>query len=158
MQKVKRSEKKKFREEMNDRVALLVYQYLGNKEQKARLSRSGSTIEFNHHQIINGVKSRVSLPQGYKLVLLGYDIILENPSPVRIRYGMYKYWIGNNVFFIRNLEQIVDLISETIANAIPMAIEYRENQKANWNKEFNKFIRLRSIEAVAQQIKRTQIQ
>lgn len=158
MQEVKRSEKKKFREEMNDRVALLVYRYLGNMEQKARLNRSNSSMGFSHHQIINGVKSRVSLPSGYKLVLRGYDIILENPSPVHIRYGMYRYWIGNNVFIIQNLEQIVDLISDTIINAIPMAIEYREIQKANWNKEFNKFIRLRSIEAVVQQIKRTQIQ
>jgi len=147
------NERKEFKEEMTDRIAFRMYRILEQKESVDMLSRSARTPDYNYHDVIRGVSSRISLPKDCRLKLRGYEIILDNPTPVYVRFNSGNYWIGGNLLVSRCLEQTVDMIVNTIMFAVPEGLSTYEEQEKDWEREFNKYVRLRAINAVAEEIR-----
>ncbi len=147
--------RKAFKDEMTDRVAIRMYRVLEQKESVDVLSRCGRTPDYTFYDIINAVSSRVSLPKDCRIKLRGYEMILDNPTPVYIRFSSGYYWIGGHLLIVRCLEQIVDMIVNTILFAIPEGLSSQEAQKQDWEREFNKYVKLQAINAVAEDIRQS---
>lgn len=146
------NDREQFRDEMTERLSVQMYNQLEKQEALDARHRQSHTKDYRLIEVRNAVKRRLPLPEGVDVVLRGYELIVENPSPVYIRFGNGNYWIGAHLFVIRSKEQIVDMICHTISCIIPVAVEMSKEQEMTWEKEYNKFIKLRSINEVARQI------
>ena len=151
------NDREKYKAEMIDSLSVSMYNMIDRRESLDRVKRGALTIDYNLLQIRRKVMQRTSLPEGVRIDLLGYEIILRNPTPVYIHFGIGNYWIGSHLFVIRSLEQIVDMMAYTISDVIPCSMAAYTKQSMDFEKEFNKYLRLKSINEVAEQLKSTNI-
>ena len=146
------NDREKFEEELRESLSVSMYNMIDRRESLDRVKRGALTSDYNLLQIRREVLQRTSLPSGVRVDLRGYEIILINPTPVYIRFGIGNYWIGSHLFVIRNLEQIVDMMVYTISDVIPCSMAAYKKQSLDFEKEFNRYLRLKSINEVAQQL------
>lgn len=142
----------KYKDELREGLSVSMYNMIDRRESLDRVKRGALTIDYNLLQIRRKVMQRTSLPEGVRIDLLGYEIILRNPTPVYIHFGIGNYWIGSYLFVIRSLEQIVDMMAYTISDVIPCSMAVYKKQSLDFEKEFNRYLRLKSINEVAQQL------
>lgn len=149
------NDREKYKAEMIDSLSVSMYNMIDRRETLDKMTRGSLTSDYNLLQIRQKVLQRTGLPSGVKIDLRGYEIILKNPTPVYIRFGIGNYWIGGHLFVIRSLEQIVDMMAYTISDVIPCSMAAYTKQSMDFEKEFNKYLRLKSINEVAEQLKTT---
>ena len=149
------NDREKYKKEMIERLSVSMYNMIDRRETLDRMTRGPLTSDYNLLQIRREVLQRTGLSSGVKIDLRGYEIILRNPTPVNIRFGLGNYWIGSHLFVIRSLEQIVDMMAYTISDVIPCSMTAYTKQCMDFEKEFNKYLRLKSINEVAEQLKTT---
>lgn len=149
------NDREKYKEELIDSLSVSMYNMIDRRESLDRMNRGALTTDYNLLQIRREVLQRTNLPSGVKIDLRGYEIILRNPTPVFIRFGIGNYWIGSHLFVIRSLEQIVDMMAYTISDVIPCSMAAYTKQSMDFEKEFNKYLQLKSINEVAEQLKST---
>lgn len=142
----------KYKDELRESLSVSMYNMIDRRESLDRGNRGVLTSDYNLLQIRHKVLQRTNLPPGVKIDLCGYEIILRNPTPVFIRFGIGNYWIGGHLFVIRSLEQIVDMMAYTISDVIPCSMAVYKKQSLDFEKEFNRYLRLKSINEVAQQL------
>ena len=149
------NDREKYKEELKESLSVSMYNMIDRRETLDRMTRGPLTSDYNLLQIRQKVLQRTGLPSGVKIDLRGYEIILKNPTPVYIRFGIGNYWIGSHLFAIRSLEQIVDMMAYTISDVIPCSMAAYEKQNMNFEKEFNKYMHLKLLNEVAEQLKST---
>ena len=136
-------------------MAPLIYNYLkGSYISVVNVSNEpfwGYSLIRIRASVLSGFK----LPAGFRIRLWGYDLILDNPSPVYIRFSQGYYFIGSYAIPINNEQQIIEMLLYTIINAVPAAIHAKKEITENEKKEFSKFIRLKAINDVAEQIRQS---
>ena len=149
------NDREKYKKEMIERLSVSMYNMIDRRESLDKAYRVARTSDYNLMQIRREVLQRINLPPGVCIDLRGYEIILKNPTPVYIRFGIGNYWIGSHLFAIRSLEQIVDMMAYTISDVIPCSMAAYEKQNMNFEKEFNKYMHLKLLNEVAEQLKST---
>lgn len=137
---------------MSDRLAVLMYNHLARHELMDATQRKSATPDYRLIEVRNSVLTRVDVPRDVKLTLRGYELIVENPSPVYIRFGIGNYWIGAHLFAVRSMEQIIDLICNTVSEVLPVAMEIDPGKVKDLEKEYVKCVRLHDINSVAGRI------
>lgn len=149
------NDREKYKKEMIESLSVSMYNMIDRRETLDKMTRGSLTSDYNLLQIRQKVLQRTGLLSGVKIDLRGYEIILKNPTPVYIRFGIGNYWIGGHLFVISSLEQIVDMMAYTISDVIPCSMAAYEKQNMNFEKEFNKYLRLKSINEVSEQLETT---
>lgn len=103
------------------------------------------------NEILDGFR----LPEGYRIRLRGYELILDNPAKAYIRFGQGRYWVGDNMVPARSQEQVIEMLLFTITEAVPAALEGRPELSEDEVREFRKFIRLKAIDRMSRQMMQT---
>ena len=116
--------------------------------------RKTATRDYGLRDIKSAVAGRISIPKNVHLMLRGYELIVENPTPVYIRFGIGNLWIGARLIVIRSLEQVVDILCHLITEVIPVALQAYILRKDSFERDFAKYLRLKSITETANQIQR----
>ena len=64
------------------------------------------TEDYNLAGIKKYVAEKAQLPNGTKLELRGYELLLKTPLPLLIRFGQGYFWIGRRVLSVCYKEEI----------------------------------------------------
>ena len=87
----------------------------------------------------------VSLPEDCSLKFKGYDMLLETPMPIIIKFGCEQLWIGARNITIRFKEEVVSLFRYLITDLLPSALEEFRSILSEVNRRYLKAEKLRSI-------------
>lgn len=96
------NDREKYKAEMIDSLSVSMYNMIDRRESLDRVNRVALTSDYNLLQIRREVLQRTNLPSGVKIDLHGYEIILRNPTPVFIRFG-----IGNIIPFMMQIKFLI---------------------------------------------------
>lgn len=106
------------------------------------------TKDYTLMSVRREVGDSVTLPAGCKLELRGYEMVLQTPIPMFLRFGLGNFWIGPRLIVIRYLEEIVAWFPYLIDNILPGAITTWRERSASLERELIKSKRLKALEAM----------
>ena len=146
------TERERYRQQVSDEIATVMCRRLELLDAGDAPLRKTATRDYRLQSIRTCVMERVTVPSNVRLVLRGYELIVENPTPVYIRFGIGNLWIGAKLIVIRSLEQIVDILCRLITEVIPVALQAYILRKDSFERDFAKYLRLKSIMDTATRI------
>ncbi len=106
------------------------------------------TKDYSLMSVCRDVGEAVTLPEGCKLELRGYEIVLQTPIPMFLRFGLGNFWIGPRLIVISYREEIVAWLPYLIDNILPGAILTWRERSASLERELLKSKRLKALETM----------
>lgn len=131
--------------EYEDDVALDMYQKMTvyieqHKEDIQRQHRDYRLLE-----VLYSVKASAKMPEGTKMELRGYEIIIYTPMKLRFRFGMGNFWIGGNLIVAEFREEIEDYMGFFINHVLPDGFALMQEKMSMIEKDLLKRTKLRNI-------------
>lgn len=93
------------------------------------------TKEYSLLSVRQVVSEKVQLPQGTKLELRGYELLLNTGTPLSVRFGQGLFWIGQRSMVVCYKEEILAWFPYLIDNLLPGALMKWREKRASVEKE-----------------------
>lgn len=94
---------------------------------------------------LNEIREGLTLPQGCRFRLQGYDLFLDTPLPFFIKFGCGQLWIGARTIALRFKEEVVRVFRFIITGLLYPALEEFRTITYEVNLKYLKAEKLRSI-------------
>ena len=104
------------------------------------------TKEYSLLSVRQVVSEKVQLPQGTKLELRGYELLLNTGTPLSVRFGQGLFWIGQCSMVVCYKEEILAWFPYLIDNLLPGALMKWREKRASVEKELLIQQRLEALE------------
>lgn len=104
------------------------------------------TKEYSLLSVRQVVSEKVQLPQGTKLELRGYELLLNTGTPLSVRFGQGLFWIGQRSMVVCYKEEILAWFPYLIDNLLPGALMKWREKRASVEKELLIQQRLEALE------------
>ena len=124
-------------DDMYQRMSEYVGQTLDKIEKRNR--------DYSLMTAYNRIKEGLTLPPECKFELRGYELILNTPMPIFIRFGMGNFWIGGRLIVVKYLEEIVCFFRYLITDLLAAALEDYRIALAEIGRRTLKIRKLRSL-------------
>lgn len=92
------------------------------------------------------VSEKVQLPQGTKLELRGYELLLNTGTPLSVRFGQGLFWIGRRSMVVCYKEEILAWFPYLIDKLLPGTLMQWREKRASVEKELLIQQRLEALE------------
>lgn len=93
------------------------------------------TKEYSLLSVRQVVSEKVQLPQGTKLELRGYELLLNTGTPLSVRFGQGLFWIGRRSMVVCYKEEILAWFPYLIDKLLPGTLMQWREKRASVEKE-----------------------
>ena len=93
------------------------------------------TKEYSLLSVRQVLSEKVQLPQGTRLELRGYELLLNTGTPLSVRFGQGNFWIGRRSMVVCYKEEILAWFPYLIDKLLPCALTQRREKRAGIEKE-----------------------
>ena len=104
------------------------------------------TKEYSLLSVRQVLSEKVQLPQGTRLELRGYELLLNTGTPLSVRFGQGSFWIGRRSMVVCYKEEILAWFPYLIDKLLPCALTQWREKRAGIEKELLIQQRLEALE------------